>query len=233
MTRHNLPLAALILFITCTSCRWFAVPRYNHEPLQGDVQWLNYDATRRGGFVLPADSKHKVIAEPAPDAIVSSAFDLLAKADLKGESGEVQVKYAENVAELASRHETVLVLREALYRLSELNINQAVSDADHLKAMYEQALSAVTDLATASKLREKRKLAENILVRRRVEELQHYLAEIERLERELAGGSTVNGPELEAVGIQDPPESTDQRLEALKKRRDEINEELSNYGVKS
>lgn len=144
------------------SCALFSVDNgyAQQEITSGTSYWLNYDAARRGGFVLAEKGKKgMVLSEPAPDASASTALKLIAKAADGAQklSGELNYEYSRTVAELAGRSQNVLILREALYRLSELYVNGAfgpVTDGPNSKveALYTETLASLVEFAKAARI---------------------------------------------------------------------------------
>jgi hypothetical protein len=121
------------------------------DDVDSGSHWMTYDAARRGGLLLRGEGA-KVLAEPAPDAIASTAISFVAEAASKAQQvdGKVDVEYTRTVAELAGRSQTVLVIREALYRLNELYLNGALgSNATEVGTLYRASLDAVVLLAKA------------------------------------------------------------------------------------
>jgi len=105
--------------------------------------WLNYDATRRAGFIFEKDAGRQVLSEPAPDVALQSTTSLLA--DFGGDKLETSVQEA--IVELGKRTTSVMMLREALYRLGEMKMNGTL-DAD-AKELYAKILEAVKIVAVA------------------------------------------------------------------------------------
>jgi hypothetical protein len=111
-----------------------------------------------------------VLSEPAPDAAYSTAAKVLAEASAKDQSGKGSVEYSRSVVELTHRHQTTMVLREALFRLSELHVNGALADGNvrpTVIVMYTEALRAIVKLAEADASR-----AEAQVIHERVQALQ-------------------------------------------------------------
>lgn len=110
-----LALSALTLVAALTSgCRTFTPPAKTEKIEGSSPHWFHYDATRRGGVALPADSKMKVIAEPAPDAALEVVAEIAAKLDTQGADADLQAKFGEKIVELGKVTERIKFLREAL-----------------------------------------------------------------------------------------------------------------------
>jgi hypothetical protein len=91
----------------------------------------------------------RVLAEQSPDAALGVVSEFVAKGSYSGITAEASAKVTETIAELGKRTQTVMVLREALYRLNELGMNNSqMSNAD-IKELYEKILATATDIAKA------------------------------------------------------------------------------------
>lgn len=138
-----------------SGCWLFGVDQgYALDDVDSGSHWMTYDAARRGGLLLRGEGA-KVLAEPAPDAIASTAISFVAEAASKAQQvdGKVDVEYTRTVAELAGRGQTVLVVREALYRLNELFLNGALGKEPVMVAqLFQSSMDAVVMLAFAAVL---------------------------------------------------------------------------------
>jgi hypothetical protein len=146
------PIAFLVLILligTNTGCTFFTKPAVEHKLKADQAYWFHYEATRRGGFLVGADSKIKMCAEPAPDVALARTIELVGKGSYQGATGEAQAKLAEQLAQLSGRTQTVLILRESLFRLCELSINNSALTPTELKGLYKDVIDAVVQLATA------------------------------------------------------------------------------------
>lgn len=105
-------------------------------------------------------------AEPPPDVALARTIDLIAKVAYQGATGDLQAKLAEQLAQLGGRTQTVLILRESLFRLCELSINSGLGPAD-LKNLYTEVVQAAVGLATteATKARTAEKQADAELMK--------------------------------------------------------------------
>src|SRR6185295_1951633 len=106
----------------------------------------------RGGFLLMTDNttggpKMKMCAEPPPDVALTRTIDLIANVAYQGATGDQQAKLAEQLAQLGGRTQTVLMLRDSLFRLCELSINSGLG-IDDLKTLYTEVVRAAVEVAT-------------------------------------------------------------------------------------
>ncbi|WP_336664527.1 hypothetical protein [Elizabethkingia meningoseptica] len=85
---------------------------------------VSYDASRRGSIIF-TDKQGKiiVISEPPPDVATKLATEIGAKADVFGKvNSELYLQTTKSIAELGRRTSAVNILRDALYKLSELKL---------------------------------------------------------------------------------------------------------------
>ena len=119
--------------------------------------WFNYDASRRGAILSPKKSKEDLFhmcAEPSPDIALQTAINQLGKLNVSADSSKgqaeilAQKEFSTKVVELASRTQTILFLREAMYRLCEQQMNGAIESKD-AKSLYEAVVDTSITLAEA------------------------------------------------------------------------------------
>ncbi|NOU09783.1 MAG: hypothetical protein HOO98_07170 [Nitrospira sp.] len=147
---RQIVLGTIILLIgTSSGCTFFTQPAREEKLEANQAYWFHYEAARRGGFLVGADSKVKMCAEPAPDVALARTAEFIGKGAFEGAPIEAKAKLAERLAQLEGRTETVLILRESLFRLCELSINNPALPPAELKALYQAVINAVVQLATA------------------------------------------------------------------------------------
>jgi hypothetical protein len=120
-----------------------------HELGTNQQYWFDYDASRRGTLLLTrTNNSIAIVAEPSPDV----ALELLTKLKATATSGNIQgggeAELNSRIIELTKRSQTILFLREALYRLSEMSVNYNVS-SDVVTNLYGEVLKAALTLAQA------------------------------------------------------------------------------------
>ncbi|HMO24334.1 MAG TPA: hypothetical protein PKC98_25505, partial [Candidatus Melainabacteria bacterium] len=88
---------------------------------------------------------------------------LLAEANLpnSGVDGKAQIELNTKVVELAGRTQTVLFLRESLYRLCEQSLNGNLS-SEQVNSLYQIALGTALKLAEKDLLAEKKEIIEKL-----------------------------------------------------------------------
>lgn len=152
--------AISILHVT-SGCRTFTSPARSHD-LQSGIEWMDYDATRRGALILPTGADVRVLSEPAPDVAMATVADFTGKVSYQGASGEAAAKVTETIAELGKRTQTVMVLREALFRLNELQTYQKDLQPSDIKELYSKVLDTALEIAKADSDNAAAAKAENI-----------------------------------------------------------------------
>ncbi|MFC0126423.1 hypothetical protein [Ralstonia solanacearum] len=133
-----------------SGCSLFFPPAEKSD-LKNGGYWLNYDAGRRGAVILDRNDNYGYCSEPGPDVALSLVNKI--QADIKSQGVDVgsgQLESAINAVELSGRTKTVLLAREALYRLCELSIDQKLSDAT-IVTMHNNIAKMVSDLADAER----------------------------------------------------------------------------------
>ena len=138
-----------IVAVFASGCRSFTSPARSHKLESGKISWLDYDATRRGALVVPAGEKVRIISEPSPDVALGVVADFVAKGSYSGISAEASAKVTESISELGKRTQTIMFLRESLYRIGELQASREDLTKDEIKQLYLEVLKAALELAKA------------------------------------------------------------------------------------
>lgn len=161
--RHFLCLAAVLSIPLLSGCASLTAPARTHALEPGKPYAIDYDATRRGAYILPADGSMKICAEPSPDVAMESITKIIAELKLAQADvdAKTQMELQQRIVELAGRSQLVLVLRESLYRLCEQGVNQHLSN-DQIAALYSQALDTVLKLAETDLAKEQKEIIENL-----------------------------------------------------------------------
>ena len=125
-------------------------------------------ATIRGAFLVPAEQKLRVCAEPMPDAALDQTLAVLFELAHKGKftfgnkkklaiaiESDNSAKSSRTLTlkanELGGRNPTVLIARELLYRLCELTINvdPATKGYEEASKNYAEVAKAIVTMAEA------------------------------------------------------------------------------------
>ncbi|MCA9803287.1 MAG: hypothetical protein KC777_15055 [Cyanobacteria bacterium HKST-UBA02] len=161
-TRISLCIAA-IAAVALSGCASLTPPARTHELTPGKPYVIDYDASRRGAYVLPADGSLKVCAEPAPDVALESITKIIAELKLADPNvdASTQIELQTKVVELAGRTQLVLVLRESLYRLCEQGINGSLSQ-EQVSTLYTKVLDTIVMLAQSDLAKEQKEIIQNL-----------------------------------------------------------------------
>lgn len=119
----------------------------------------NNDASRRNAYFIYDHINNKIttLSEPPPDAVVAQTTELANKLKLEGKiDTEQTVKLAESIVELGQRTVAVNILRDALFRLNEMNVNNQNKEMDKISAdLFDKILLAAKEISMADILRAK------------------------------------------------------------------------------
>ena len=142
-------IALVGFFFLLSGCINFTSPARSSKLDGTQAYWFDYDASRRGAFMVPNGTKMRVCAEPPPDVALSlvSKLDTTVKKDGVGEA-EGKAEFNTTVVKLAERTQMVMLLRESLYRLCEQSLGQEFT-ADQFLTAYKATVKAAADLAKA------------------------------------------------------------------------------------
>ncbi len=155
MTRRAL-IGALVA-LSLTGCAWTTSPARQHALEPGAPYWFDYDAGRRGAVLVPSRGAVRFCAEPSPDIALQQSVALLAKAETpQGITTEGSAKFSSDVVAMAGRTQTVVFLREALYRLCEQSLNGNLTQAE-IAPLFARILEASYQIAQAQLVSEIRK----------------------------------------------------------------------------
>lgn len=165
-TRISLCIAALAA-IALSGCASLTPPARTHELTPGKPYVVDYDASRRGAYIVPVTpdgtGQFRVCAEPAPDVALESITKIIAELKLAQADvdAKTQIELSTRVVELAGRTQLVLVLRESLYRLCEQGLNGSLSQ-EQVSTLYTKVLDTIVMLAQSDLAREQKEIIENL-----------------------------------------------------------------------
>ncbi|WP_157511011.1 hypothetical protein [Frateuria sp. Soil773] len=130
-------------------CVNFTAPARKHS-LENGVVWIDYDSSRRGAFLVPAgaEGKFKFCSEPVPDVALTLATKISGKLKNSGGEGGADGSATATAIALSGRTQTVLIAREALYRICEASLNRKISDAD-LLSYFKEVMNSINTIANA------------------------------------------------------------------------------------
>jgi len=136
-----------------TGCASFTSPAREHVLDDGKTYWFDYEATRRGAVLVPRHERKNVAicAEPSPDAALSIVDKFRADVGTGKITVGGEANVEQQVIQLAGRTQTLMLLRESLYRLCELSLNFNLKD-EEVVALYKNVTDALLKMATATEL---------------------------------------------------------------------------------
>ena len=144
-------------------CASMTNPTRLHELRPDSSYAIDMDATRRAAYVIRKDQPIGICAEPAPDVSVEFVSRIMAEVQSQkgGIDSKAQAELQSKAIELAGRTQTVLFLRESLYRLCEQGLNGNL-DPEHVKELYSIALQTALKLAEKDLLQEKKEIIQGL-----------------------------------------------------------------------
>ncbi len=147
--------------VAASGCASLRPPVKVHPiPDKDKPTFVELDATRRGVIIIPRPDSHGyyILAEQAPDAALATVNKILLEASVKNPSTPVdakaQLEFNTAIVQLASKSQTILFLRESLFRLSEQSVNQTMTP-EQVAKLYETALLTALKLAEVELAKEK------------------------------------------------------------------------------
>lgn len=131
-----------ILLCGCSTTQKINVP-------DAGVTVIDYGPDRRGSYLMKTDEgKHIIVSEPAPDVALEITRSLGLSATTIGNLADPNLKadYANKVVDLANRSQTLQVLRESLFRLSEMSASSDISEEQRV-TLFTKVLDTVRVIA--------------------------------------------------------------------------------------
>ncbi|NHM05730.1 hypothetical protein G4D82_00720 [Flavobacterium sp. CYK-4] len=146
-------LASSVLSLSSCSHRMLMKQLVKTENLEAQV--ANVDGSKRNAYFVydKVNNRFTTLSEPPPDAIIQQATDLVNKLKLDPKvDTEQSVKLTESVIQLGQRTVAVNVLRDALFRLNEMNVNHNNVPIDSISsALFRRILKVAETIALADK----------------------------------------------------------------------------------
>jgi hypothetical protein len=143
-----IPIFCLVLALLFTGCSNFTSPARKHKLDDNERYWLDYDASRRGAFVIANGDSFKTCAEPSPDVAYKLTEKLEASVNYKGVTAGGKGDFSQDVIKLAERTQMIMFLREALFRLCELSLNSNLDPKQYV-ALYKDVLDTYLNVTKA------------------------------------------------------------------------------------
>jgi hypothetical protein len=165
MNLATLCVAGLVL--TLAGCAAVRAPVRVHPIDPQKPSFIEVDASRRGVIVVPRpDGKGWIVcSEPSPDVALETVTRILGEVKVNNPNVPVDAKtemeFRTAVVELSKRTQTILFLREAMFRICEQSINQNLS-ADQVMKLYELAVTTALKMAEADVAKNQADLAKQL-----------------------------------------------------------------------
>jgi hypothetical protein len=146
-----------IFSVGCTGWQGFVPVVTDVKELDsGRSYWFSYTADRRSGFMAPRKDGQNIYmcAEPSPDVGLQYTSKALAELSASMQkinttgAAKLDAELSTQILALAGRTQTILFLREAMYRLCEQQLNGTL-DKEDVKKLYGDILKTSVDLAKA------------------------------------------------------------------------------------
>jgi hypothetical protein len=146
--------SALLIFtitvFTLSSCykHTSKITRIDKDEDSTGIYLVDYDAIRRGTIIIKDSGGNvRFVAEPPPDAAVQVANSFKNGLSAKGVSDSMSNQYNETINKLYERSTSVTVLRDALYRISEIKANIGKENIDSTTVqLFKEVLAVVKEI---------------------------------------------------------------------------------------
>lgn len=164
MKRAYLALASAALLLT--GCASFQPATSVHTLATNQPTFIDMDASRRGVVIIPrVDGKgYYSCSEPSPDVAVETVTRILAEIKLSNGSNidaKTEMEFKTAIVNLSQRTQTLLFLRESLFRICEQSANQNLS-SEQVTKLYELAITTALKLAEADLAKNQKELAQEL-----------------------------------------------------------------------
>ncbi len=118
------------------------------------LMWAHHDPTQRQTLMhVDENGNIKVLAEQSPDAGITRNIEIDPKVKIEGKvDAELLVKTQAELSKLTNRTTSLMITREALYRLSEGYFNGAVDKDKYIELYKEVITQSIKMIEEESKL---------------------------------------------------------------------------------
>ena len=166
MKRAFLALASTAALLTLSGCASFQPSTSVHALATNQPSFIDMDASRRGVLVIPrADGRgFYSCSEPSPDVAVETVTRILAEIKLANSSNidaKTEMEFKTAIVNLSQRTQTLLFLRESLFRICEQSVNQNLS-SEQVTSLYQLAITTALRLAEADLAKNQTELAREL-----------------------------------------------------------------------
>ena len=150
---------SLIIAYFISSCNSMSkVSRIKDKDGNINGHHISYDASRRGSLIYKGEgNKMIMLSEPPPDVATKLATDLGAKVKINDQvDASLYMSTTKSIAELGKRTASVNMLRDALYKLSEMRMSNPIIDST-TSSLFKDILKAIENMHKAEMEAEKTK----------------------------------------------------------------------------
>lgn len=151
----NMKQGILYMVVTASAlvsgCQAFTPPMRIQAFNPTQAQMVDYQADRRGQLIVPSGSNIKSCSEPQPDVAYDSIDKILASAKpATGSSVGGSAEADETALQINQNSQLILFMREALFRLCEISLNERLKPED-VVGLYTLVLNTAVATADAQK----------------------------------------------------------------------------------
>lgn len=165
MKRTLIALASTAALLITSGCASFQPSTSVHTAANNQPTFIDMDASRRGVVIIPRPNNqgYYVCSEPSPDIAVETVSKILlqVKMDNPNIDAKTEMEFRTAVVELTKRTQTILFLRESMFRICEQSINQNLSP-EQVTRLYEMAITTALKLAEADLAKNQTELAREL-----------------------------------------------------------------------
>ncbi len=117
---------------------------------QNEIYMVSNDALRRGSYFIKHNNKIRFISEPPPDAVIAVTREFANKIDYNKLNNDLKVKITESLSTLGERTVAVNILRDALYKLTEISLNNDGQTIDNQTyQLFDRILCVAENISNA------------------------------------------------------------------------------------
>lgn len=166
MKRALIALASTAALLTLSGCASFQPSTSVHTLATNQPSFIDMDASRRGVVIIPrADGRgYYSCSEPSPDVAVETVTRILAEIKLSNGTNidaKTEMEFKTAIVNLSQRTQTLLFLRESLFRICEQSANQNLT-SEQVTKLYELSITTALKLAEADLAKNQTELAKEL-----------------------------------------------------------------------
>lgn len=166
MKRALIALASTAALLITSSCASFQASTSVHALATNQPSFVDMDVSRRGVVIIRrGDGRgYYSCSEPSPDVAVETVTRILAEIRLANSSNidaKTEMEFKTAIVNLSQRTQTLLFLRESLFRICEQSANQNLS-SEQVTNFYQLAITTALKLAEADLAKNQTELAREL-----------------------------------------------------------------------